>query len=535
MHIQLNEDQRRAVDSRSSHIVCLAGAGSGKTRTLIERVKRIANEQGSQSILCLTFTNAAAFEMKERFRADCPGKLSPEFRTFHSFCYWVLSNDVDVRIALGYSEIPSIVEENQLKLIENTTRMELNFTVAKKKIVDSTLMSPKEREQYKIYLKAIEQKLKRANLITFDTLSESVCKLFFDNNPSVNKYKKRFKYVFADEFQDTNPNEFKFLSSFTDSDIFVVGDVSQSIYAFRGSDSSIIKLLITSPNWEVIKLPVNYRSSKQICNFANSILKSGGYNKEIKLVADRDGPDVNKVVSDSISYRSQFGDEDLKVLFSSIDNLSGTTALLCRSNREVSELCDIMSDKGYDFSTGDRTKDYHHILKSASDNEYMADWISSYLNADNYSEYIRLCAINDNMSKIKILKEWFCNIRNVRQRVQSVNDVRNCLRDINKPRYQMASEVLQVLGYPECKMDVDVSSDCSSKELFEAIEQAIETRESRGLYIGTIHSSKGLEYDNVFLFNVGSKSFKLNDEQQWNLYYVGATRAKTNLTVFRKY
>lgn len=535
MKLVLNEDQKKAVESRSKQIICLAGAGSGKTRCVIERAKRIADEAGSQSILCLTFTNAAAFEMRERYRADRPNSQSPEFRTFHSFCYWVLSTDADIRQYLGYSAIPSIVDENSLKLIENTTRMEIGFTVSKEKMKDISLLKPKEREKYSIYLKSLDKKLKRRNLITFDKLSESICELFFKDNPLTAKYKKRFRYIFADEFQDTNKDEFRFISSFNDSDVFLVGDISQSIYGFRGSDSSIIKMLITLPGWEVIKLPTNYRSTNQICNFANKILKSGGYNKELKLRGTKDGVDVIVESSDSMSYRSYFGDRDLEYLFDYLNKISGTTALLCRSNREVSDLCDILHSKGYGYDTGGTTKEYHHILKSAADNEYQADWISSYLNADKYAEYIRLCTMNPEMSKLQVLKTWFDTTKDIRKRLSVVSSIRKCLRDVTRPRYQMAADVLDILEYPECKMDVDVSPECSSSELFQAVEGAIENKEKNGMYVGTIHSSKGLEYDNVILFNVGGRSFKLNDEQQWNLYYVGATRAKNNLLIFRKY
>ena len=113
----LNSGQLEAVNSTSRRILCLAGAGTGKTHTMIERISRIASEENPESILALTFTNAAAFEMKARYIQRNPGKRVPEFRTFHGFCYSVICRNSSVRTKLRYSTVPSICTEAQVKQI----------------------------------------------------------------------------------------------------------------------------------------------------------------------------------------------------------------------------------------------------------------------------------------------------------------------------------------------------------------------------------------------------------------------------------
>lgn len=137
------------------------------------------------------------------------------------------------------------------------------------------------------------------------------------------------------------------------------------------------------------------------------------------------------------------------------------------------------------------------------------------------------------MSRIDVIVKYFSNTRNISERLRKVTSIRKALKDPSRSRMSMVVDVLTICGFNPLENQIEVDDNCSSDELFEEITKVIEEKVVSDLYVGTIHSSKGLEYDNVFLFNVNDYSFRLNKEEQWNLYYVGVTRAKTNLVVFK--
>ena len=128
--MSLNKEQLQAVNSNSDRILCLAGAGAGKTKSFIDRISRLVDDGvAPSSILALTFTNAAAAEMRSRYEDKNIGKGVPEFRTFHSFCYSVLCKDPAVRSALGYDGVPGIATDEQEKAIEDKAKIQCKITI----------------------------------------------------------------------------------------------------------------------------------------------------------------------------------------------------------------------------------------------------------------------------------------------------------------------------------------------------------------------------------------------------------------------
>ena len=222
----LNSEQQMVVSSNDSRILCLAGAGTGKTYTLIERIKHLLNNGvDAKSILVLTFTNAAAYEMSDRFTNS--GLPTPLFCTFHAFCYSLLINDKEVLYKLGYSSTPEIITDDELKKVEQTVIVCNNIKLGKRKLQGNVSLLPKERFEYELYHKAMKQTMLKKNVITFDRLCNDVCNLFIHDDNSIVKYKNQYKYILVDEFQDTDPVQFAFIESFSESDLFVVGDALQ--------------------------------------------------------------------------------------------------------------------------------------------------------------------------------------------------------------------------------------------------------------------------------------------------------------------
>lgn len=528
---ELNEQQKCAVESDARNLLVLAGAGTGKTFTMLERISNLVSKGADpSSILVLTFTNAAAFEMKERYKSNHRGRAIPEFRTFHSFCYSLIIDDIQVRLKLGYTKIPKVADDADIKRIKTTARMMCGTKLPERKLSGQQSVSKSEQFDKDVYWKQYNKLMKAEGLISFDSLCYGVCYLFTTNSMAVEGYKKRYKYIFVDEFQDTDNKQYDFVKSFTDSKLFAVGDALQSIYTFRGASPDIIKSLATDKEWTSIKLFENYRSSKQICEFANRMSTYADESYRIAIHSDKEGPDVVVTHKEDPDYDEPVGQMCISSIVKHLKSCDGTSAILCRTNAEVEYVVNALKSKGLTCRTGKRNVDAINILRSVTDSDYMVNWLATFLNASKYAEYIRLSAIKeDEMSDLDVLVKHFSNVFAINTRLIKINQIRKILKS-DQLRFQKCADVLKTLDLP-MDLKVDVEVDTASKfldNLIEAISQDFES----DLYVGTIHSAKGLEYDNVFLLNVDTRLFKLNQEDNLNLYYVGITRAKNKLFIY---
>lgn len=530
----LNEMQLKAVNSVSKNILCLAGAGTGKTYTMIERiVKQVRDDNiDPQSILVLTFTNAAAREMKERYIShNINQQYTPNFRTFHALCYSLLQNDIQVRNLLGYTYCPDIISEDKHRNIETNAYITLGI----KQPNPNKTLTIKEQTDYELVLKYISKELRKNNYITFSILCNDVCKLFIDKHTVVQKYLDQYKYIYVDEFQDTDKLQYDFVCSFENADKFYVGDALQNLYRFRGTDSSIIKELAVADNVETIKMNTNYRSTKQICDFANENSKYASDDYRIEINSDEYGIDVEVIDTDT-SYYDIVDENVIQYIIQRLEKLTGTTAILVRTNKEVTEIVDRLELNQLKVVTkGDITGVTHYQrLNAMINDDYAIELIASYLNNDHYTKYRKesyLLGDGENIISwdrfLVLIYEW--------------NEVKSLKADILKLKdiYRFSDnldEFLQNESNLIPKVDKDFRTIEEYIEYFKEDEedQSPQSINDNFIYCGTIHSVKGLEYDNVFLVNVDGRSFRLTNEDNNNLYYVGITRAKRELTVFKE-
>jgi len=536
MRYALNKAQQIAVDSESPKILCLAGAGTGKTRTLIERIVGLVNRGVEpSSILALTFTNAAAFEMKERYREYVDSGESPEFRTFHSYCYDLMSKDIKVRNALGYTSMPSIADDYKQKRIESEALTQSGIRLSKTKISDPASLSMKEKKDYEILMKFRKRLMVKENLITFDELCQGVCKLFISKDPIVDKYRNMIKYLHVDEYQDTDKVQHNFVMSFSDSaNIFVVGDSLQSLYRFRGAVPEIIKSLAVDKDWTVIRLSENYRSTKEICNFANEF--SAGYADEsyrIPIESERLGRPVEHrqyfYLTDSPKFKDIY-----KRIALECKCLTGSVAIISRTNSECSIIRDELDKNGVAYSTSHKEVDARFMLPSVSDSKYMINWLATFLPSEQYSEFIRMSTIFTSEGKEyteRLFLNQFNTNREIKVRSESIYKIRGILNS-DKDKDNKCKAILNVLGFPN--LAVDLSEVSTVSDLLNQIILAVEHRpeQESSVYVGTIHSVKGLEYDTVYVIGVNGRKFKLDSEDNKNCYYVAITRAKENLIIY---
>ena len=528
-----------AVMCKDPHILCLAGAGTGKTYTMIERIFRLVQDGvNPSSILVLTFTNAAAFEMKSRYQSKSSSKRIPEFRTFHSFCYHVLATNSDVRSSLGYTSTPTIADENTSKRIKKEAQTIAGIKSSIESLEKKEVKSKAEQLDYELLKKASFKLMKQRNTITFDDLCSKICKLFTDNSECIQFYKNRYKYIFVDEFQDTDPVQYNFVKSFVDSFIFVVGDALQSLYSFRGADSSIIKGLSIDPEWTTIKLFKNYRSPKTICDFANNNSKYADDNFRVAIESGKgeEGEPVDyREYSDSMFY-GDISKESKEYCLEDVLTRPGSTAILFRTNREVNTFQAYCDSKNILYRSGKKTADVENILLSIGDNDYLLNWLSTYLNSESYADFLRVSTLrsDDNPYTVSEFLKDYGRLPAVSERMEVVRAIRHICKDDTRAVVDRCKDILKVIG---CEVESIDESICSTMK--EGVDYVLDVykgaTEEPGsdIYIGTVHSVKGLEFDNVYVFGVNGSTFKLNNEENKNIYYVAITRAKKHLVVFK--
>ena len=300
----LNDSQRQAVENTEGPVMVIAGAGSGKTRVLTYRIAHLINKGVDPfNILSLTFTNKAAQEMKERIGKIIGGSEARNIwmGTFHSVFSRILRSEAE---KIGFPQnftiydtqdaknlIKTILKEQELddkiykpNLVLNRISAAKNNLLSASAYVNNTTIQSEDRqaakprigEIYKIY----EQRCFKAGAMDFDDLLFKTNVLLRDFPDVLHKYQHRFKYILVDEYQDTNFSQYiivkKLAAAF--ENICVVGDDAQSIYAFRGANiQNILNFKTDYPEAKTFKLEENYRSTQNIVNAANSIIK---HNKE---------------------------------------------------------------------------------------------------------------------------------------------------------------------------------------------------------------------------------------------------------------
>ena len=301
MFDKLNEQQIKAVKHIDGPCLVIAGAGSGKTKVLTTRIAYLM-EQGisDTNILAITFTNKAAKEMRERLNVMVPG-TRVFVGTFHSFGLKIIRENLEL---LGMDKNFTILDSDDvLSLIKKImkdlgmdikeispyfVRNKISF-IKNELLTDALLdkyfnteVEKKIIEIYHAYLKV----LKKNNSVDFDDLLKLPVELFKRNSDVLERYQEHYQYILIDEYQDTNEVQYKLSKMLADKykNIFVVGDPSQSIYGFRGANfRNILDFEKNFKNTEVIKLEQNYRSTKNILDAANSVIKNNKERKEMEL------------------------------------------------------------------------------------------------------------------------------------------------------------------------------------------------------------------------------------------------------------
>jgi len=302
---ELNKEQNEAVTHLDGPLLILAGAGSGKTRTITHRIAYLLDEkkESPYSILAVTFTNKAANEMKTRVNTLVKSGIKGLWMgTFHSVCLRILKRDIE-HLEGFKSNFTIFDDQDQIRLIKDCLKLlDLNERVYEPRAMRAKIDGFKNRgsqlgdikiethdEKLRDIYELYEEELRRHNGLDFSDLLSLTVKLFIEHPKVLEFYQDRFKHILVDEYQDTNNLQYQIVKSLAEKNqnIFVVGDDNQSIYSWRGADiQNILNFEGDFSSTKVIKLEKNYRSTKNILNISNELIKNNLERKEKTLYTD---------------------------------------------------------------------------------------------------------------------------------------------------------------------------------------------------------------------------------------------------------
>lgn len=307
----LNEQQKQGVFTTDGPVLLLAGAGSGKTRVLTHRIAYLIEEMGVQPfhILAITFTNKAAGEMRERVDTIIGHGASQVWvSTFHSTCVRILRRYID---RIGFDNNFTIYDTDDQKTVMKDVckRLQIDTKMLKERTIMGAISSAKDElispEEYRLQAAGDYQKsriaqayeeyqlaLRKSNALDFDDLIVKTVELFKLCPEVLEGYQDRFRYIMVDEYQDTNTAQFEFVRLLAAQyrNLCVVGDDDQSIYKFRGANiRNILDFEKVYPEAVVIKLEQNYRSTQNVLDAANAVIRNNARRKNKSLWTQKGG------------------------------------------------------------------------------------------------------------------------------------------------------------------------------------------------------------------------------------------------------
>lgn len=331
---ELNERQREAATQIEGPVLIIAGAGSGKTKTITARIANmISNGINPRNILAVTFTNKAAGEMKERIAKQISKiggiqNSTPFVGTFHSFCVRFLREELNSNFAIYDTDDQSSLIKEAMRELEIDEKQFKPSTVlsaisnAKNEMLSAEEYDKRSEGYYQETVSKVFKKYEAAliscNSLDFDDLLTKTVKILETNPETLKKWQERYKYITIDEYQDTNFAQYKIVNLLAKkyNNLCVVGDDQQSIYSFRGADfRNILNFEKDYPDAKVVLLEENYRSTKNILDAANKVISKNTVKKDKNLWTQKgEGSLINSVLASNESQEGNFIANEIKRL-----------------------------------------------------------------------------------------------------------------------------------------------------------------------------------------------------------------------------
>ena len=587
--IKRNPSQQRAIAHLSGPMMVLAGPGSGKTSVIVERTAYMINEGdiSPANILVVTFSRAAAKEMKERFLSFTGQKYTPvTFGTFHGVFYGILKQ------AYGFTAANILSDEEKTGILKE---LALNYggdlaeegdfaeEVAKEiSVVKGNKISlehyyssccPDEvfRQIYQGYREACQSRRK----LDFDDMILYCYELFTQRKDILAAWQKKFQYILVDEFQDINQLQYDIVRMLAQpqNNLFIVGDDDQSIYHFRGARPEImLNFNRDYPEAETVTLNVNYRCSGQILASAMKVIGENKKRFSKKLSTPNQAGDA-VMIREFQNPREEYLTvvSELRERLENGEKLENT-AILLRTNQEAEGLVGALMERQVPFNMKEKLPNlfhhwicrnllaYMHFAAGEKNRKYFVEFMNRpnrYISRDALS----LSPIVDfeELKEFYKDKDWMCD------RITTLETHLRVLKGLAP--YAAINFIRKGMGYEEYLHEYAEYRKIKPEELSEILDRLTEStrgmnsleeweayiedyttkleeqarraeQEREGVLLSTLHGVKGLEYDFVYILNVNEGSMPYRKavlepaiEEERRLFYVGMTRARKKLAL----
>ena len=585
-----SKSQEKAIAFYKGPSIVLAGPGSGKTTVITHRVKTLIQKYkvNPSKILVVTFTKAAAENMRLRFKSLMAGRSLPvSFGTFHSIFFRILRTEKNYQTdsLLSDMEKINIIKEIIIRLkIDVASKNDFTrsimdeISIAKGNLEDVRTYEPITCDK-ELFLKVYDEYEKEklyGNKVDFEDMLRLCYELFKEKPNILQKWQSVYEFVLVDEFQDINKLQFEIVKmiSAPQNNIFVVGDDDQAIYGFRGSKPELMfEFEKYYSDAEEILLSNNYRSTKKIVGMANDLIVHNHtrFDKDIVAVGEEGiAPDIRV-------YKSQKEEIEATCLMAKEYIKQGINpseiAVLVRNNiyiPNIKSIFESMDIGTYTKKKIDNThssmvfKDILNYLKCANTwQDGTTSDIESFINIlDKPSRLISRDAVIENGPDIEKLKDIYSHDREVLKNINDLDFHMQMIKKLNP--YGAVNYIKNVVGYEQYLMKLANTKGTSLKKMKYELDRIQEESEkyktinewirfvedekdnkskdsvsAEGVNIITMHGSKGLEFKAVFILNVNqgivpsSRAVREQDfEEERRVFYVAMTRAEKYLHIF---
>lgn len=584
--MEFGQEQLQAIRHKRGPMLVLAGAGSGKTTIIVHRIRHLIMmcKVRPENILVLTFTKSAAMEMEDRFH-QLTGMKGVKFGTFHSVFLEILIRNTSYTYR-------SIIDLKTQKELIQAAAIESNYRLGEdEESTDDTIQKILNGIQYlksggnadqveyqnipmdvvKYCFNYYQQYLINNRLIDFNDMLFLTAKLFKTNPNLLETYHDKYRYILVDEFQDTSPIQEEILELLAKprNNIFCVGDDDQSIYAFRGAKPAVMfDFAKKYRNCKIVQLPYNYRCTNQIVMAANRLISYNQKRFPKEVHGLRNGNDVNIHSFHTLQAEYAFVKERIMTHCARGDRYEDH-ACLFRTRKEIEDFALYLSVKNIPFFSTESIRNIFDHFIAYDFLSYMecaeGNYNNMFLIINRPKRYIEKRHIKKVMD-LNLLKKTYISKDYVLEKLEDLEYDLAMLKNMSLP-VEMFDYFFMKIGYKNYLRDYaayrNMSQDeledlynvaesirnfasqyQSKQEFFHAINQYKRSLNSKKegkkgkVVLSTIHSAKGLEYKNVFVFNVNEENLPIKKkgidtdiEEERRIMYVAITRAKDNLYV----
>ena len=595
---ELNESQKSAVEHFNGPCLVVGTPGSGKTRVITERIKYLVINRNvrPENILVITFTKAAAMEMRKRYRSSMGQRAGRvQFGTFHAIFFMILKMECGSRYK-AENIIRDDVKRNILRVFVQNLNIEIQdenefindieneISKVKGELIDiNNYYSPNcDTESFRNIYKAYGDELEKRRLIDFDDMVVDCYKLLSQRPDILDRWHRQYPYILIDEFQDINRVQYDIMKLLAapENNIFIVGDDDQSIYGFRGAKPDIMKYFLKDfKGTKQYVLGINYRCNSPIVEAADRVISNNRNRLEKRLEAFN-------IAKNSIEIRkfSKLKQENDEICSKILEYRNkgipySEMAVLFRTNTQARALTSKLMEYNIPFVMKERIPNiYEH---------WIARDIFSYINAalgdrrrqtilriiNRPKRYVHRNALEDEYVDFEELKLFYEDKYWMIEKIEQLESDLKMLSTL-KP-YTAMNFIRCVIGYNDYikeyadyrgirvddmenildELQEDAKSQNSFKEWFEYIEKYTEElkeqslksramlngedRDEDAVIVLTMHGAKGLEYECVFIPDANEGITPHNKavldadvEEERRMFYVAMTRAKKNLHIF---